>query len=357
MSVVNRMLRDLDRRHALAAGAPAAAGEVRAVTADHRREWFWRVFAALVFLGVIWVGWLGYQLRPRPPVATPLALTTPDATKPRPAPRVPEPPPVVVKAPTPVAEAPVVATAASAPAPELLKLARSIETPIGEQRVPSVKAKPMPAKLPASASPVAVDGAVTKRDRPRTEEVEAESLFRQGVAMLNQGRISEAQQDFGAALKRQPAHEPARQALASLLLERGQLDQARRVLEEGLVLNPMQAQFAAVLARILVERRDYAGAATILASSGEAGRFDAEYQVLLGAVLQRLGRHAEAADALKRAVELKNQPAATWVALGASLEATGRKPEALEAYRRSLLASAVTDEARGYAETRIRALR
>jgi MSHA biogenesis protein MshN len=241
--------------------------------------------------------------------------------------------------------------------PELLKLAQSIETPIGEQRAPSVKAKPLPTRLPPSASPVSVDGGVSKRDRPRSVEMEAESLFRQGVALLNQGRISEAQQDFAAALNREPSHEPARQALVSLLIDRGQLDPARRLLQEGLVLNPLQAQFAAVLARILVEQRDYGGAAAILTSAGEAGRFDAEYQVLLGAVLQRLGRHAEAADALKRAVELKNQPAATWVALGASLEATGRRPEALEAYRRSLVASAVTDEARGYAETRIRALR
>jgi MSHA biogenesis protein MshN len=345
MSVVNRMLRDLDRRHAIGAGGPELpAREVRAVTAEHRREWFWRIVAALVFLAVIAAGWLGYQLRPRPPVATALALKAADAANPQPAPRSPEP-------------APLVATPPAAPAPELLKLAQSIETPIGEQRAPSVKAKPMPAKLPPSASPVSVDGGVSKRDRPRSDEVEAESRFRQGVAMLNQGRISEAQQEFVAALKREPAHEPARQALVSLLIDRGQLDPARRLLEEGLGLNPMQAQFAAVLARILVEQRDYAGAASILASASGAGRFDAEYQVLLGAVLQRLGRHAEAADALKRAVELKNQPAATWVALGASLEASGRKPEALEAYRRSLVASAVTDEARGYAETRIRALR
>src|SRR5581483_11946124 len=215
-----------------------------------------------------------------------------------------------------VVEAPVQAPRRVAASPELLKLAQSIETPIGEPRAPSVKTKPMPTKLPPSASPVSAsalsaDPGVSKLDRPRTAEAEAESLFRQGVAMLNQGRISEAQQDFVAALQRQPAHEPARQALVSLLIERGQLDAARRQLEEGLALNPMQAQFAAVLARILVERRDYAGAAAILTSAGEAGRSDAEYQVLFGAVLQRLGRHAEAAEALKRAVELKNQPAAT----------------------------------------------
>ena len=112
-----------------------------------------------------------------------------------------------------------------------------------------------------------------------------------------------------------------------------------------------------MLARIHVEQRNYAAAADVLNAAREAGREDADYQLLLGAVLQRLGRHAEAADALRSAVELKKQPAATWVALGVSLEATGKKSQAIEAYRRSLVAAASNQNARSYAEMRIRALR
>src|SRR5262249_7977449 len=166
---------------------------------------------------------------------------------------------------------------------EFLKPAQLIETPIPDRPAPKAKATaPRPANGPATLSPA--PASLSKRNRPRADDAEAESLFREGVAMLNQGRVTEAQRDFTAALKRHPAHEAARQALVSILIDRGQLDEARRLLEEGLVLNPAQAQFAMVLARIHVEQHNYTAAANVLNASREAGREDADYQVLLGAV-------------------------------------------------------------------------
>ena len=356
MSLVNRMLRDLDTRQAIgAAPADMPPGQVRAVPRSAaRHEWFWRIVAALLLVSVAWVVWVTYQLRPRPALATPLALSAAEEAKHRPALSTPEQPEA-----TPPAQPepqPQVAAVPQPPAPlEFLKLAQLIETPIPDHPATNPKSTPpRPATGPVSLTPPA---SLSKRNRPRTADGDAESLFREGVGMLNQGRVTEAQQDFAAALKRYPAHEAARQALVSILIDRGQLDDARRLLEEGLALNPAQAHFAAVLARIHVEQRNYTAAADVLNAAREAGRNDADYQLLLGAVLQRLGRHAEAADALHNAVELKKQPAATWVALGVSLEAAGRKAQAVEAYRRSLLAGASNQDTRSYAETRIRALR
>jgi MSHA biogenesis protein MshN len=358
MSLVNRMLRDLDRRQAAdAAPADMPPGQVRAVPrspAGH--EWFWRIVAALLLVSVAWVLWVTYQLQPRPALATPHAFAAADEAKRRPLESPPEPVAKVAAQPEALQQAAAVASPPPAPL-EFMKLAQLIETPIPDNPAPAPKAKssaPRPASGPVSLTPPT---SLSKRNRPRTADTDAESLFREGVGMLNQGRVTEAQQDFVAALKRYPAHEPARQALVSILIDRSQLDEARRLLEEGLALNPAQAQFAMVLARIHVEQRNYATAADVLNASREAGREDPDYQLLRGAVLQRLGRHAEAAEALLTAVELKKQPAATWVALGVSLEATGKKPQAIEAYRRSLAAAPSNQETRSYAEMRIRALR
>ena len=354
MSLVNRMLRDLDRRQASdAAPADVPSGQVRAVPrTPARHEWFWRIVAALLLVSVGWVVWVTYELRPRPAVATPLAFAAAEEAKRRPAESAPEVVKVPVQPPEPQPQV------AATPPPvqlEFMKLAQLIETPIPEH--PASKPKASAARAATGPVSLAPPASLSKRNRPRTADADAESLFREGVGMLNQGRVTEAQQDFVAALKKYAAHEPARQALVSILIDRGQLDEARRLLEEGLALNPAQAQFAMVLARIHVEQRNYAAAEDVLNASREAGREDAEYQLLLGAVLQRLGRHAEAADALINAVELKKQPAATWVALGVSLEATGKKPQAVEAYRRSLAAATSNQETRSYAEMRIRALR
>lgn len=366
MSLINKMLQDLDRRNALgSASGPVPPQQVRAVSAPGAgHEWFWRTLAALALMGFGWVGWVVYQVRPLPPLATDLALNASEEARRKAAatpakiiapPAQPVPEPIQqASAPAPAAALKVAAEALpNLPAPELFKLALSIDRPIAER-----VAKP-PARSPGVKKPAATDAGasrVSKRERPQSPAEEAEALFRHGVVFLNQGRISEAREDFAAALAKHSGHEAARQALIAILIERRQLDDARRLLEEGLSLNPAQTQFAAVLARVLVERGDYREAANVLGATPNAGADDADYQLLHGAVLQRLGRHAEAIEAFQRAAKIANQPGAIWVALGISLEATGRKVEALQSYRHSLGAGALAQDARSYAESRIRAL-
>ena len=354
VSLINQMLQDLDRRNAMSsAGSPVLPQQVRPVrAAGAGHEWFWRIVAVLVLIALCWVGWVAYQVKPRP-LVTDLALSAGDDALRKAA------KPIVAKAPAPAAAPTPVATAAPTPAPapaaappELFKLALSIDTPIAERA-----AKP-PAKTASAPTPEvkpAIAGRVTKRERPSNAVDEAETLFRHGVALLNQRRISEAQNEFSAALFRRPEHEASRQALIAIRIERRQLDEARRLLEDGLALNPSQTQFAAVLARLHVERGDYHTAAAVIAAAGGTSPDDAEFQLVRGAVLQRLGRHAEAAESFEHAARVGNQSGTTLVALGISLEATGRKADALKAYRRSL-AAPMTQEARSYAESRIRAL-
>jgi MSHA biogenesis protein MshN len=353
MSLINEMLRDLDRRQALAvAGGQLPPGQVTAVApAPQGRQWFWTLVAFLMLLAIAWVGWVAYQIHARPMIATELAFRAAEERKARP----PEPQPVVAASPAPQ---PAPEPAKESEPPELFRLAQLIETPIAEAAKPKAPA-PAPTALPpqqkvriGSSEP-----AVTRRDIPRSPLEQAEHQFRQGVALLNQGRVSEAQEQFGAAIARHAGHQAARQALVAILIERGRLEEARLLLEEGLSTNPGNVQFATVLARIFVERRDYASAENVLASARSGGDTDADYQLVLGAVQQHLGKHAQATAAFEKAASLKPQAATTWLAMAISLEASGRKAEAVEAYRKSLAANTLSQEARGYAEARIRGLR
>src|SRR5690242_12525005 len=106
MSLINKMLQDLDRRHS---GDPVAEGampaHVRTVAAEPRgREWFWRVLAFLLVIAIGWVAWVAYQIWPRP-VVTELAYQSAAQAKARPATLVaPAPPaPETAPAPAPVA--------------------------------------------------------------------------------------------------------------------------------------------------------------------------------------------------------------------------------------------------------------
>jgi MSHA biogenesis protein MshN len=357
VSVINKMLQELDRRNAAAGGeserGPQAVKPVRSARTGH--EWFWRVTAVLVLVSVAWVGWVAYQLQPRT-LVTPLALR---AAQPAPkaaiilAPK-PEPEPVAQPAPAPE---PVTAVEPAAQPSETFKLARSIETPIAEPK-PKVKAPAAAAPKPAATAKAPVATAkplVDKRERGKSVNEAAEAHFRRAAALLNQGRVSEAEEHLIAALQADPSYVPARQAYVALLLEQQRVDAALRVLREAVAVNPSQPTFSLALARIHVEQRDYRLALDVIDKAGTAAQ-SPDFQALRGAVLQRLGRHGEAVSAYQKAVLGAPYAAGNWTALGISLEALGRSAEAAQAYQRALGAGPIAAELRDYAQARIRAL-
>jgi MSHA biogenesis protein MshN len=365
VSVINKMLQDLDRRQALGGAADAAVVRPLA-TKPGGREWFWRVLVVLLAAALAWMGWVAIQLLPRKPLATDLAFTAAAQAHSRAAIRTaPQAikPAIEEAKPAPVQQPPV---AAAIPAPEAssdaLRLALELRTPVRE-RVEAEPVKPEPAKPAAVApakpkaapAPQAATKAIDKRDRARSGTDNAETHFRRAALLLNHGRVSEAEDQLVAALQADPAHAAARQAYIALLFEQQRVDAARRLLQEALAINPAQASFALALARIHTEQRDYQAALEVMDRAGSVAR-NADFQALRGAVLQRLSRHGEAVEAYENAIRGGAQPATTWVGFGISLEALGRRPEAAQAYRRALAAGPIAPEAREYAESRARAL-
>jgi MSHA biogenesis protein MshN len=369
MSLINRMLQDLDRRQAL---DTADAGVVRASAAKPAsREWFWRVLVVLLTIALAWMGWVAIQLLPRKPLATDVAFLAASEARAR-TPVKPPAPPVVEMA-APVQESAPIAAAVPALAPErpasavpampstdALRLATELQTPIIER--PTQPARPLaaaPAKPKATATAPAKPAAtanVDKRDRTRSANDNAETLFRRAALLLNNGRVSEAEEQLLAALQADPRHAAARQAYVSLLLEQRRVAAARRVLQEALVLEPAQPTFALALARIHAAERDYAAALAVIDRAAPIGEGSADLQAFRGAMLQRLGRHEEALVAYQNAVREGTPSATAWIGYAISLEAVGRRSEAAQAYRRALTVGPMAAEAREYAESRARAL-
>ena len=358
MSVINKMLQDLDRRQALGAGAETHV--VRAAnTRSGGHEWFWRILVVLLTVALGWMGWVAIQLLPRKPIATELAFQAAAEARSRAA----KPAPVVVPAPAPAPAAPAAEEQKPAPsAPvvsEALRLALQLETPIPERAVAPAKTEApkavsaKPKEKPAEAAPA--KGTVDKRPRASSGGDNAEAHFRRAALLLNHGRVSEAEEQLAGALRADPSHAAARQAYAALLIEQRRLHEAQRLLQDALTLNPEQPTLALTLARILVGQREYGAALQVLERAGPAT--GADFHAMRGAVLQRVGRHADAVNAYQSALQTgAAQPATSWIGLGISLESLGRRSEAVLAYRRALAAGPLAQEARDYAESRARAL-
>lgn len=355
MSVINKVLRELDQRHAISASAQnAAPREVRPVRdPSEGHEWFWRIVAGLLLIALVWVGWVIYQIQPRR-VATDLGIAAGESARREAAPVLAEAKPAPSETKTTRPE--------TRPAPADagdLRLAQSIQTPIAaaeraqERPVPrEPKPKPVAAPQPAPSA-----SRVEKHELTPAPVQRAEAEFRRGAALLQQARVSEAEARFAAAIGLDPAHEQARQALAAMLIEQRRLEEARNLLEEGLHVNPKQQQFAVALARIYVERGDYATALDVLNRSRNEAQPSADYDAMLGSVLSRMGRDREAVEAYRGSLRTAPGKGGTWLGLALSLENLDRRGEAADAYRRALASGTLTADVKQYAEQKVRALR
>jgi MSHA biogenesis protein MshN len=364
MSLINKMLQDLDQRNASPAAGygrtAALAQQLRPVKQGGLSEWFWYVMAILMLFAVAWVIWLAWQLNPRP-VVTDLALQTPHAVAPAPAAKAVAPanPKSSVDAQT----AAHLAAAAPAPAPsqdkpaavaaaaaadsariDMLKLATELATPvpaakrdrtavprkISRSRTDSRTVAELNARPLADPAPGRIDRRATSTAHDR-----AAAEFRRAVNLVNQGRMAEGLDGLRNALKVDPGYEAVRQTLVALLLEGKRLDEAAAVLRDGLALEPSNTGFAILLARTLVERNDVNGALALLQKHAPAAQTSPEFHAFAAALYQRLERHGDAVSEYQAALKLAPNAGVWWIGLGISQQALNRPKEAADAFQRA----------------------
>jgi MSHA biogenesis protein MshN len=417
MSLINKMLQDLDKRHAADGSGKTLTQQLRPVPA--RKNWrriMWEIGAGLI-IGAGWTVWVMYQISPRSvvtesafqsqakrlqaagglqaPAVAPAAQpqVTPATAPPAQAP-VPQGPPVAaMPAPAVSAAAPAVLAPKSAEPARLdtFKLATEIAAPSDEKVLgarpgaerksaaevaPAAKAvrkaKPaadaIAAAAPASAaSPPKTaigptppraqgPGSIDRQPHLSTPAERAENEFRKATVLLNQGRVAEAMDGYQLTLQQDSGHAAARQALVGLLLENRRIDEAQQLLQEGLSLNPDRSAYSMLLARIQVERGDLQGAHDLLGRhAGSAGN-NADYHAFDAALLQRLGRHKEAVAEYQAALTLAPRAGLWWMGMGISLQADNRGTEALDAFKRAKSTGGLSPDLLAFVDQRMKQL-
>jgi MSHA biogenesis protein MshN len=378
MSLINKMLRDLDKRNAPQDGTAAPAGGLsrymRPVPARMlASDFFWRTMAMTMLFAVGWVAWLVWQLAPRS-IVTDLAYqstrgkisATAEATSPR---FDSTPAPV---SPAVSSSAPADPALAKAPLPQLsekvnvdmLRLATELTTPI-PQRSPRASSSRSGSKTSAAAAvsarpalagdPATAPGKIDRRSNTSSHS-RAESEFRRAVNLVNQGRIAEGMDGFRRALEIDPGHEAARQTMVALLLEQKRVDEAAVSLQEGLALDTQNTGFAMLLARIMVESNDVPTALFVLQRHAAPPDRNPDFHAFAAALYQRLDRHKEAIEQYQAALRLAPSAGIWWLGLGISLQAADRPKDALEAFTRAKSAGNLAPNLLGFVDQRLRQL-
>lgn len=374
MSLVNKVLRDLDARRAgegERTALPAAVTPL-AVRLDRSTRWPWIAAGALAIAVAVGLATFllqggmpheGQAAAPPPVVAAAPALPPMPAAAPEnalvnaPANALPSPPAPMPAEAVPTREEPAAADVSGLRLSDELRrvpeprkpapAAGAAQKPAQARPAPTVRADPLPAVQRAAADNVAAaakappvpepaaEMRVEKQERKPTPAESADNAYRRGVAAHRQGSAAQAAGFYRQALELYPEHGAARQALVGILLEARQFDDAEEVLRRGIEIAPARMASVLSLARLKVEKGDAATALDLLLRNAAAGERSPEYQGFVGALLNRAGRSGEAIERYQSATRLAPAEARWWVGLGISLDAGGRAAEAREAYLRA----------------------
>ncbi|MYM26119.1 tetratricopeptide repeat protein [Duganella sp. FT135W] len=343
MSLINKMLQDLDSRASGGASSAVQQDEVKSVPSmerDRRPVILIGVAAGvLVIAAGGWYGWQYWQAHQAPPPAPPpqpvrmIDNRMPDTTA-----RIQE---VPVAKPVEAVAPKVVETK---PEPEAEPVVAKPKRPAPEH---AERAEPVRQPKSVATSPAA-DGVVLRELTPKQA---SENSYRRALVSLQEGRVSSALADLDRAVEIDPRNEAARQTYVSLLLENRRTDDAIRQLRLALGIDPRQPGLAIILARLQLEKGGPA-LDTLLKTLPYAGN-SSDYHAFLAGVLQREQRHAEAADHYRAALQLAPQNGVWWMGLGISLQADQHLPEAREAYNRARSAGGLTPDLRNYVDRQI----
>jgi MSHA biogenesis protein MshN len=406
MSLINKMLQDLDARGT--PGADAFPSNVRPVAASARRAPSPRLIGvgaavAVAGLALVWLAWGHFHAaRPGVPAAAP-AASKPVAIKPAqglqgtmapapaasaaPAPKLAPPGAVEPQlgSAVPVQQAPRV----DAPRLEAIERARRQHEEAAPAHAREAKAVlPMePDSSEAREARRAAEIELATRDarmarlarlsaqhalgaaghaRPKSKaKVDAEGReasparraedeYRRALASLQDGRMAEAIAQLELALRADPGHDAARQTLVGLLVESGRSDDAMRELQLGLSQDPRQPALAMLLARLQIEHGG-SGIETLQRTLPYAGN-DPEYHAFLAGALQRQQRHREAAGEYQQALRAAPGNGVWWMGLGISLQADKRNGEALDAFQRARASGSLNADLQAFVERRIQQL-
>ena len=358
MSLINKLLKDLDkRRHAKNAPTATRSGitrQLRAVETESvwvkvgRGSYLVFLFALTLAAGAtIWYlnrladeAWEEHREQVFQPVGDKIVRIDPPVQLAQTTPAVKQK--VEKKPVTPVPVRKAIQKPAISPTMKSAKPQRKPDTIAKVSPAPVVTAKPPPMKV-----------AVTPEVLEQQARKEAQTIYEEGLRLLDQGRVAEAEQSFAKALEVYPPHADARTTLGGLMMDSARWQQAGALFRTGLGIDEQSISFSLGLARTLVEQGNVPAALDVLEARDDGAVNHGEFLALLAALYQRQNEHRDAIEVYRRALVVQPYEGRWWMGLGISLEHRESWVQAQAAYENALKDRQLAGQLSAYVSQRL----
>lgn len=369
MSVINKMLQDLDKRQQGHQLSNIMSPQMQYVGRGGHSKKGWLIGVVCLLLGALSVyafqtinkqDNVVSQPQPQPQLEQqpqlqasqasqslqPTATTEPASTA---ASAVDATVPVTVPAVDLVAQVPVSDTALGIDT----KTETKIETQPHPQSVEEYKPTPMPEPI---VEPVQAAGKMAVTEVKLTPSQLAQKQLLMATDADKRADWSKAIEHYGKALNFDPSLHEARKQLAALHYGQGQLSDAAQVLQQGWLLYPQEFEFTLLLARVQQAMGDTASALTSLANIPDSHVLARQKWLAQSDLAQKQGQFTLAEQAYRQLLQLEPQQGKWWMGLGYALDSQQQFAQASQAYRSALSHPGLSMQATAFIEQRLNQL-
>ena len=167
------------------------------------------------------------------------------------------------------------------------------------------------------------------------------------------GNLATAREDYAKAIKLDQTRHQVRAKLAALYYGERNNAAAIQLLNDGIQRFPQQTEFRLLLAKIQLKQNKPQQAQATLASIADSDSMAPEKWIQQGSIAQQQQQYSQAVIAFKKLTEYEPSTARWWLGLGYNLDAAGQYVPAVEAYRKALQLPSLSSASRKYIVSRL----
>lgn len=225
---------------------------------------------------------------------------------------------------------PATAVATSMPAPVSTAIPDQVSQPVQESVQTLVE---VPTDSTVS---VADEGNLIRSPRTLTFVERDQMQVQDGMQHVSAGQTDQALRQLQAFVDANPNAHQSRELIVKLELQRGEVVAAQSTLDAGLALEPGRAGYRKLQARILLGSGEAPQAVTLLSNRPPAIIEDIEYHDLLATAYLSSQDYQSAARTYETLVQQNRSEARWWYGLASAWDALGRSRDAALAYEQAM---------------------